>query len=200
MKALMFSFRPAVEINRRITLGGIAGYALSDLDMVSFRELPFSLDFDLGNISGWILGGELEAALLDVNNFEIGVRGEYVYYMGKEDTMEIPLPSVDAEATTKPYWTRIHAGVQFTYIPYSAFYPYLRLAYDSLQGSFETKQTVLDLTGDQTRDFEAKGKFNAVLGLFYELMDRLEFRGAVQVIPSGGNVDFAVAAGLTYVF
>lgn len=200
LKNMLFTFRPAVEINRRISLGGIIGYTLSDFDLVSYSELPLTLEVNLGNIGGLVLGGELEAALLEVNNFEIGVRGEYVTYIGKEETMEIPLPSVDGEATTKPEWTRIHAGIQFTYIPYASFYPYLRLAYDSLQGSFAVNQTILDLTGDQTRDLKAKGKFNAALGLFYDLMDRLEFRGEVQVIPNGDNVDFAVAAGLTYVF
>jgi hypothetical protein len=90
--------------------------------------------------------------------------------------------------------------VQVTYIPYSSFYPYLRLAYDHVDGSFEVRQSVLDLTGTQTRDFTSKGKFNAVVGLYLEPLSRLEFRGEVQIFPSGENVDFAVAAGLTYVF
>jgi hypothetical protein len=200
LKTMMFTFRPALEINRRITLGGIVGYALPDFDKVFFRELPLSLQLDLSSISSWVVGGELEAALFEIRDFEIGVRGEYVYYMGTEDTMEIPLPSADGEALTTSSWSRIHAGVQVTYIPYSFFYPYLRLAYDSLAGSFDVQQTILDLSGAQKRDFTSKGKFNAVVGLFYEPLDRLEIRGEVQIIPNGDNVDFAVAAGLTYVF
>jgi hypothetical protein len=93
MKTMLFTIRPSLEINQRITLGGIAGYALSNYETVLFRELPLSLELDLGNIGGWVLGGELEAALFEIRDFEIGVRGEYVYYMGKEDTLEIPLPS-----------------------------------------------------------------------------------------------------------
>jgi hypothetical protein len=200
LKASLFTFRPALEFNQRISLAGIVGYTLSDQGSVIFREIPLSLEIVEGNTGGWLFGGELAAMLFETGDFEIGVRGEFVSYSGKETASEIPGLAVEGEMTSKPKWQRAHAGLQFTYVRYAYVYPYLRFAYDDLWGSLSVEEQIQDLTGSQERKFKSRGKFNAVLGLDYEPIDRLFITGELSILPNTSSVDWGVMARLSYVF
>ena len=200
LKSSLFTFRPALEFNQRISLVGIVGYTLSDHGSVFCRELPLSIELDAGSVGGWIFGGELAAMLVETGDFEIGVRGEYVSYKGKEQVFEIPGLAVDGELLTQAKWQRAHAGLQFTYVRYAYIFPYLRIAYEDLWGRLAVQQDILDLTGSQERTLKSRGKFNAVLGLDYEPLDRWIIKGELSIIPNSSTVDWGVMASLSYAF
>ena len=200
LKSSLFTFRPALELNQRISLAGIVGYSLSGHDSVFLRDLPLSIELDIGSTGGWLLGGELAAMLVETGDFEIGVRGEYVFYTGKEQTFEIPGLAVEGEAVTQMRWRRAHAGLQFTYVRYAYVYPYLRVAYDGLWGRLNVEQQIQDLTGSQERSIASRGKFNTVLGLDYEPIDRWIVKGELSILPYSSSVEWGVMASLSYAF
>ena len=200
LKSSLFTFRLALELNQRISLAGILGYPFSTPGTVFCRALPLSLELVEGNTGGWLFGGELAAMLVETGDFEIGLRGEYVSYNGKEESFEIPGLTVDSSVTTQPKWQRIHAGLQFTYIRYTTLYPYLRFAYDEIWGRFKVDEEIQNLTGSQEKTFKSRGKFNGVVGLDYEPADGWRLRGELSIIPNSSSVDWGVMAGLSYVF
>jgi len=200
LSALLFTFRPSLIVSNRVSLGAVVGYGLSDFDTITFRELPLSIELETGKIGGWLIGGELEAALWETGDFEIGVRGGYVFYKGKEDRYDIPGLAVTADVATVPQWQRIRAGLQVTYIPYAYFYPFVRISYDHLWGRFEVQQTIRDLSGSQDVDITGRGKIHVGMGLSYEPIDRFTFEGGLHVIPHSDKVDLGVSVGLSYLF
>jgi len=200
LKSSLFTFRPSLEFNQRVALAGVVGYTLSNHASITCRELPISVELDSGSIGGWIFGGELAAMLVETGDFEIGVRGEYVIYTGKEQILEIPGLAVEGEMTTQSQWRRAHAGLQFTYVRYTYIYPYLRVAYDDLRGRLDIQQDILDLTGSQERTLKSRGKFNAVLGLDYEPIDRWTIKGELSILPNSSSVDWGAMASLSYAF
>ncbi len=200
LSGLLFTLRPTFILRDRISLGAVVGYGLSDFDTVAFRELPLSVELDLGNIGGWLLGGELEAALWETGNFEIGVQGGYVFYKGKEDRFDIPGLAVTAEVATEPQWQRIQAGLKATYVAYAYFYPFVRVSYDHLWGRFDVRQTAVDLTGSQEMDLTGRGKIHVGAGLSYEPVDRFTFEGELHILPHADKVDLGVSVGLAYWF
>jgi len=200
LKSSVFTFRPALELNQRFSLAGIIGYSLSNHGTVLSRELPLSLELVEGSTGGVLFGGELSAMLVESGNFEIGLRGEYVYYNGKQESFEIPGLAVNGTANTQPKWQRIHGGLQFTYIRYSYIYPYLRFAYDYLWGRLVVEEQIQDLTGSQEMTFKSSGRFNAVAGLDYEPADGWTLKAELSILPNSSSVDWGVMAGLSYVF
>jgi hypothetical protein len=200
LKSMLFTLRPSLEINQRIAVEAVFGYTLSNYGLLTFRDLPLSLELDLGNQDGWMFGGGLEAALWQAGDFEIGVEGEYVYFNGKEDALEIPGLPVRGEATAAPDWQRLRAGLRFTYVPYAYFYPYARVSYDRLWGRYEVGQEIADLSGSQERNLEGRGKINAGIGLIYWPFDRLTLSGELTVLPHSDGVDLGMSAGVSYRF
>ena len=200
LKAMQFTFRPGLILNDRITIGGIIGYTLADHGSMILRDVPLSRELDMGNLGGMLFGGELEAVLAEMGNFEIGIQGEYVYYNGKEDSVDIPDLAVEGSMSAKPKWQRWQAGLQLSYIAYAYLYPYVRIAYDDISGTYEVQQTILDLTGSQERDLNAHGVINATVGLFYEPMERFLFKAEIQILPNKDAIDLGVAASLSYLF
>ncbi len=200
LKAMQFTFRPGLILNDRISIGGIVGYTLADHGSLIFRDVPLSSELDIGNLGGLLFGGELEAILTEIGNFEIGIRGEFVSYTGKEDTFEIPGLPVEGSVSAKPKWQRWQAGLLLNYIATDYLYPYVRVAYDDISGTYKVQQTILDLTGAQVRDLKAQGVVNATVGLLYEPRERFLFRAEIQILPNKDAVDLGVAASLSYLF
>ncbi|MGB2906803.1 MAG: hypothetical protein WBB73_06870 [Candidatus Aminicenantaceae bacterium] len=200
LKSSIFTFRPALEFNQRFSLAGIIGYSLSNPGTVVCRELPLSLELVEGNTGGMLLGGELAAMLVETGDIEIGLRGEYVYYNGKQESFEIPGLALNGTANTQPKWQRIYGGLQFTYIRYAYVYPYLRFAYDYLWGRLVVEEQIQDLTGSQEKTFKSRGRFNAVAGLDYEPADGWTLKAELSIIPNSSSVDWGVRAGLSYAF
>jgi hypothetical protein len=200
LSALLFTFRPRLILSDRVSLGAVVGYGLSDFDTVTFRELPLSVELETGKIGGWLFGAELEAAIWETGNFEIGAQAGYVIYKGKEDSFDIPGLAVTGDLATEPQWQRIRAGLKVTYIPVAYFYPFARISYDHLWGQFDVQQTVLDLSENQEVDITGQGKIHVGVGLSYEPADRFIFEGELHILPHADKVDLGVSVGLSYLF
>ena len=107
--------------------------------------------------------------------------------------MDIPDLPVDGSMSATPKWQRWQAGLQVNYLAFAYLYPYVRIAYDDISGSYLVQQTILDLTGSQERDIAAHG-------LIYEPMERFLFKAEFQILPNKDTVDLGAAASLSYLF
>lgn len=156
INSTLFTFLPGIEINNRFYLRGIIGYTLSNFDAITFRELPISVEMETGSLGGLLFGGELEIFMFETGDIEIAGKAQYVYYSGSEKTWEVPGLNVDGEVTGKAKWNRIQAGLTLTYVGLGNMYPYISAAYNNLSGTYTLNQTILELTGDQERNFSSR--------------------------------------------
>lgn len=200
LKTSLFRFVPEVEINSRFYLRGILGYAVSDLGAITFRDLPLSVEMEVGNLGGVLVGGELEIFFIETGDFEIGGKGQYVYYSGSEKTWEIPGLNVDGEVSGKTSWRRFLAGLNITYVGLTGIYPYLYAAYDNLTGKYTVTQSIQELSGTQEKKMSARGKFQAAIGSTFLFSDRFRFLGELYLIPHSGGFDYGLVAGASITF
>ncbi len=82
LKSYLMTFHVNYEILDGLYLGGIFGYASSDFESLTFRELPISLTMDKGAIGGMLFGGEAVFTFYETDYFDFSVMGQYIYYNG----------------------------------------------------------------------------------------------------------------------
>ena len=75
LKSFLFSFDMEFEVREDFFLGLLLGYSFSSYDEMAFRELPFSVQLDVGSISGFLFGGQIKKNFSSQGNFEIGLFG-----------------------------------------------------------------------------------------------------------------------------
>ena len=81
----------------RTPLNAILGYAMpgSSYDELTFRELPISVELDVGTIKGYLIGGEIRKSIIYATHLQIDVLGQFLYYTGTKKEWEIPDLAVD---------------------------------------------------------------------------------------------------------
>lgn len=200
LESLLFLVNAEYEINERISFGAILGYSLTSYEDMIFRRLPFSIEFGTENIGGYIFGGKFCIGITDVSDIEISGKGQFVYYIGKEKTWDIPDLAVSGTVSGKTRWMRLILGPQFSYRGFDYFIPHVFLGYDSLWGTFEMEQNIEALSGTEEKDISSKGKFNLTLGAAYEPTDRFEIKAELSLIPAKGSVDYGLALGMNLSF
>jgi len=200
LKSLLFTFLPEIDINNRFYIRGIIGYTSSDFGAATFRELPISVEMDVGSIGGMLIGGEPEIFMFETGDFEIGAKGQYVYYSGSEKSWPVPGLNVEGSVTGKPNWNRLQAGLTVTYVGMRNLLPYIFVAYDNLWGKYDIVQTIQSLTGTQQREISSRGKFNATIGSIFELSERARLTGEVNILPHSDGIDLGFMAGVWFTF
>jgi hypothetical protein len=139
LKSYLFALNAEFEIEDGFSLHAIIGYSLSNFDTLVFRQLPFSVELEVGNIDGYIVGGELRKNLIYSGNFEVGAYGQFIYYLGKEKEWELSGLAVPGTVTGKPTWMRVSIGPIVTYTGFDYFSPYLSLCYNNLWTEWKKK-------------------------------------------------------------
>jgi len=189
MKSTMIALNTEFEMEWGFSLNGIVGFAMTSFDGLVFRQLPFSVELDVGNIEGYILGAELKKSLFSFNNFEIGVFGQIVHNIGKKKDWDITVLNVQGTATGKPTWTRASVGPVFKYTGLERFYPYLRVCYNKLWGTFQMDQVIKTLEGTEEKEINEKNAFEGTLGSILELGKGFSLKGEIHIIPYSGGID-----------
>jgi hypothetical protein len=200
LKSYLFALNAEFEIQEGFSLHAIVGYSLSNFDTLVFRQLPFSVELDVGNIDGYVLGAEIKKNLIYFNDFEVGAYGQFIYYLGKEKEWDLPGLVVEGTATGKPTWMRASLGPVFTYTGFDSFSPYLRLCYNNLWGKFRMTQNIQTLEGTEEKDLKSKSLLDASLGSIFSFTDRLFLKGEVHILPHGDGTDLGLVlvAGFTF--
>ncbi len=206
LKSYLMTFHVNYEILDGLYLGGIFGYASSDFESLTFRELPISLTMDKGAIGGMLFGGEAMFTFYETDYFDFSVMGQYIYYNGGEKLWDIPGLAVDGTATGKPKWSRATVGVSFRYLAAEPFLPYLNIAYSSLSGTFAMEESIQTLNRTEKKNISGIGNIMIGLGGIYDLSDSLSLLMEADFTPySGGDnyeggVDFGALLRIIYSF
>lgn len=189
VKSFMIALNTEFEMEWGLSLNGIVGFAMTSFDGLVFRQLPFSVELEVGSIEGFILGAELKKSLFSLNNLEIGVFGQIVHNIGIKKDWDITVLSVQGTVTGKPTWTRASVGPEFRYTGWERFYPYLRVGYNKLWGTFKMDQAIQTLSGTEKKEINEKNVFEGTLGSILELGKGFSLKGEIRMIPYSGGID-----------
>jgi hypothetical protein len=200
LKSYIFALNIELEINEGFSISALAGYTLSNYDSLVFRQLPFSVELDAGDIGGYIFGTEVRKSLLYTNDIEFGLYGQFVYYIGKEKNWDIPGLNVSGTLTGKPTWMRAAVGPYFRFTSLGSFTPYLSVNYNNLWGKFEMKQAIQTLEGTEEKELKSKGLIDVTLGNILTLSDHFFLKGEVHVLPHSDGMDLGFVAIVAFSF
>ncbi|MDH4258204.1 MAG: hypothetical protein OEV50_05270, partial [Candidatus Aminicenantes bacterium] len=132
-----------VELQRGISIRAVLGYSSSNYDALTFRELPVSLELDVGYIKGYILGANVKKSLVQSEELKIDASAEFFYCIGSKNEWEFPPDFVVAgSAEGRPTWMRASIGPVFTYTGFESIYPYLYLSFNKLWGKFRMEEII----------------------------------------------------------
>jgi hypothetical protein len=206
LKTYLMTFHVNYEILDGLNLGGIFGYASSDYESLTFRDLPISLTMDKGTIGGMLFGGEAAFTFYETDSFDFSVLGQYIYYNGGQKQWDIPGLTVDGTATGEPKWSRLTAGISFRYLAADPFLPYLNIAYSSLSGTFAMEESIQTLNRTEEKKISAVGNFMIGVGGIYDFSDSLSLQLEADLTPYGegdnyeSGVDFGALLRIMYSF
>jgi hypothetical protein len=202
LKSSFFTFNTEFEFGKGFFVNAILGYAMpgSSYDELTFRELPISVELDVGTIKGYLLGVGIRKSLVYTKDLQVDVLGQFFYYMGSKKEWEIPDLAVEGIVEGDPSWKRASIGPVFTYYGFDYFHPYLHLNFNKLWGKFKMVQTIQDLSGTEEKEISGASSFSTALGSIFNLTDVFSIKAEVSFIPHGDRVDFGFEVRMMYSF
>ena len=165
-----------------------------------FRELPFSLELDTGNMDGIALGGEALIRLLKISRFSISAHAQFIYYLGFKDEWGLPGLNVEGTAAGNPSWSRFTVGPKISYQATDYLRPYLIVNYDTVWGKVKMKEEIEELTGEQEMKIESKSNISFSIGTLYEIINRLDLKVEAGILPFEEGIGLSIALGAFYSF
>ena len=202
LKSSFFTFNTEFEFGKGFFINAILGYAMpgSSYNELTFRELPISVELEVGTIKGYLVGAEIKKSLVYANNLRVDVLGQFFYYMGTKKEWEILDLAVEGTVEGDPSWMRASIGPVFTYKGFDSFYPYLYLNFNKLWGKFKMVQTIQDLTGSEDKKISGASSFSTTLGAIFKLTEVFGIKAEGNFIPHGDRVDFGFTVRIMYSF
>ena len=202
LKSSFITFNREFEFGKGFFFNAILGYAMpgSSYNELTFRELPISVELDVGAIKGYLVGAEIKKSLVYAKDLQVDVLGQFFYYMGTKKEWEIPDLAVDGTVEGDPSWMKASIGPVFTYSGFDSFYPYLYLNFNKLWGKFKMVQTIQDLTGSEDIKISGASSFSASLGSLFKLSEVFGIKAEGNFIPHGDRVDFGFTVRIMYSF
>jgi len=190
-----------VELQRDFFIRAFLGYSSSNYDALTFRELPVSLELDVGYIKGYILGANVKKSLVQSEELKIDASAEFFYYIGKKNEWELPPDFVvEGSAEGRPTWMRASIGPLITYTGFESIFPYLYLNFNKLWGKFHMEETIEDLTGTEDQKIYGESSVCIGLGFTFKLTESLSFKPEVNFFPYKDGVDSGIMIRAMYTF
>jgi hypothetical protein len=184
LKALTGIFELGYELRKGSTVSLLAGYSLSDFNGLVFRQVPFSIDYEAGNIGGFLLGAEVHQGLIASGYFEMEALAQFVFYFGTTKNFEVTTLNTDGTLDAKPdYWMRAQIGPAFSYRGFEYFSPFLSVTFNKLWGKFSMTETIGDLTGTEEKKLSAKSVVGVSLGTVFETSSNFSLRAEGTLFP-----------------
>lgn len=209
MKSTIIALNAEFEMEGGFSFNALIGYAFTNFDSLVFRQLPFSVELDVGSTGGYLFGAELRKSLFKYNDFEMEVFGQIIHNIGSKKDWEISGLNVKGTVTGKPSWTRLSIGPIFKYTALENFSPYLGLCYNGLWATYKMDQTVQTLVGEEEKKIEGTGIFEGKFGSIFDLGKGFTINGEISIIPysfediqgeksSGINLGFKAIAAFSF--
>lgn len=188
--AFLFTFNLEIEPIKNLSFSLIAGYSLSNFNGLTFRQMPFSVELEPGNLGGLLVGGGLKNKFQVSSEFEMDLEAEFVTYLGSKTDWAVTGLNEDGTLSGKARWYRVQAGPVFWYTGFMYFSPYLRVSFDKLWGTFHAEEIIGPLNGIEDKEIDGKALFSAALGTLYEPIPTVGLKGEVFVLPRSGGLDY----------
>ncbi|MCK4645074.1 MAG: hypothetical protein KAU46_02375 [Candidatus Aminicenantes bacterium] len=194
-KSLFFTFSTQFEVKEGLYASASFGYSFSNYEGLQFMKLPFTLDPGDRSIEGYLLGIEIKKNIVNREELEIDVLGQFFWYLGSSETWKIPEESLNVPGTAQgsPTWTRISIGPVFTYKGFESLTPYLYLSFNKLQGTFTMDETIQELEGHEELKIYGKSSFCTSLGGIYEISEIFSINPEASFMPYRGGVDLSLS-------
>jgi hypothetical protein len=201
LNGLLFCFQAEGELRPGLALTVQAGYALTNFNGLIFRGLPFSVEYQAGYMAGVFLAGGLKARLLQSQSIEVELEAAGDVCLGFPDTWPIQDLAVDGTLEGKSTWIRLTAGPVLWYkgLAYYVF-PYLRVHFNRLWGTFRMTETIETLDGVEDKKIAGSGPVSISLGVLSEVTGAIGLRAEVTAIPRRGGLDIGGAGRLIITF
>lgn len=189
-----------VELQSGFLIRAVLGYSSSNYDALTFRELPVSLELDVGYIKGYILGANIKKNLVQSEELRIDASGEFFYCIGRKKESEITDLVVEGSAEGRPTWMRVSLGPVFTYTGFESISPFLYLSFNKLWGKFHMEETIEDLTGTENQKIFGESSVCVGLGFTFKLAESLSLKPEVNFFPYKDGVDSGIMIRVMYIF
>ncbi len=184
MKVLLGLLHLDYEIQKGTLVGVLVGYGLTDLNGLIFRQLPFSIDYQAGNIGGFLTGAEIDQHLFASDYFEMKALAQFVIYFGSTKNLQVTSLNIEGHLKAKPDdWMRVQIGPVFSYRGFEYFSPFLSLSYNKLWGKFTMAETIGDLKGSEEKKITSKNAFSISLGTLFEASPSFSLKAEGAIMP-----------------
>lgn len=183
LSASIAVLRVEAEFRKEAHLGFFLGYGFSNFNGLVFRQLPFSLDYQAGNIGSLIWGGDFGARFFSLDVFEIGIEAQFLMSLGRIKDFTIPSLNTDGVLEGKGTWSRVLAGPVLRYMGYENFTPFLSVLYNGMWGTFTMNETIGGLIGSEGKKITARGPIGIVIGTVFEPSVMFKINAEVTAIP-----------------
>jgi len=190
--------RAEVELATAGRLALFAGYSLSNFNGLTFRQLPFSLEYQAGTIGSLLWGADFEGRVAGFGDIEVGVAAQFAMSLGRAKEFEAPSLNAAGTVDGKGTWSRILAGPLVRYAGYENFTPYLSVSYNRLWGTFTMSESIGALSGVEEKKITGRGSVGFAFGAVFEPSASVKVQGELTAVPykklSGGlDTDYGVA-------
>lgn len=172
------------------------GFVLSKLNDLVFDDLPISLEYSSGSMSGLILGGSLAKSIWKNDSMDLEIKGDVAYSMSFRKTWDITDLAVAGTAKGTNHWFQAGLGPKLTFNTSGTVVPYIYAGWTFFRGTFKMNEDILDLEGTSDKTLKGRSSIEAAAGADFKLSGRFGLRTVVICRPYSGGTDIAAAASL----
>ena len=199
VKASLLTAQFAFATDYGVTLTPFVGVAFQNFDHLVFRQLPLSVELEVGNISGWVFGGDLSWQAIDYSGIGAGLKGEFLYVLGNTNNWTIPGLAVEGKLQGKPSWWEARVGPIITLTSLENFTPFLWTGYSPWQGKFSLEETIESLNRTEEKELQGKSNLFVTLGSIFNISS-INFKFGVDLYPSKDGLNTGASLQILYSF
>ncbi|MDI6697969.1 MAG: hypothetical protein QME85_03400 [Candidatus Saccharicenans sp.] len=179
---LMFELR-ARNLGHLFNLSFFGGLGLPRPNGVVFDQLPLTLEYQGGSITGLLFGARAEARLLPASDFNFGLMAEFTSCLGFKKDFALSGLVVPATATATPSWSQASGGLRVTYDALEGSQPFLEAAGSYFWGQFKMKEKIEDLEGEQKVELKGASYVSITAGWSFFLVDKITLVPKIRIFP-----------------
>ncbi|MDD8020405.1 MAG: hypothetical protein PHU81_04350 [Acidobacteriota bacterium] len=167
-----------------VDLTVFAGAGNTNLNGMLFDQLPITLDYQAGSITGLILGLAADWPLTRISDFRLGLTADFTTWIGFKRKFIIEDFISPGEAGAEPDWAQASGGLFAVYEGYQNVEPFLDITFSVLWGTFKMTEKIEDLNGEENKSIKGSGLLGISLGCDWKLSDKLYLRPVVRCYPA----------------
>ena len=189
----------ARNLGNIFNLSVFGGLGLPRPNGVIFDELPLTLEYQGGSISGLLFGARAEARLLPASDFNFGLVGEFSSFLGFKKNFELTGLVVPGKATAQPSWSQATGGLLITYDGLEGSQPFLEVAGSYFWGNFKMTEKIEELEGEEKVKLKGSSYISITTGWSFFLVNKITAVPRIRIFP-GSRTAIGVGLSLYYGF